>query len=62
MTKTYAQVTPPSEFIAALLMRIVLQIFQKLRQTLKNHIVFRVTAMVYICHPTLKIAQEFVNI
>lgn len=37
MTKMYAQVTPPSEFIAALLMRIALQIFQKQTNTQKPY-------------------------
>lgn len=36
MTKTYDQVTPPSELIAALLMRLALQMFLKAQRFFAN--------------------------
>lgn len=56
MTKTYDQVTPPSELFAALLMRFA-NFSKAFGATLKNHIVFWVAEMKYMyykCHPTFK--------
>lgn len=54
MTKTYDQVTPPSELIAALLMRLALQMFLKAQRFFANtqklrYIVFQGAAMVCVC-------------